>query len=132
MPRGGMSMREVSARIANVSAEKRALLATRLKEEEEPRFFRIPPRPKRRPVPLSFAQERLWFMVRMDPAGPAYIEMTAFHMHGVLDIDALRRSLDEILRRHESLRTAFIVQEGRPNPNHRACVRPYLAYYRFR
>ncbi len=114
MPSADIRMRDVSARIADLSAEKRALLATRLKEGGGPRFFRIPPRPKGRPVPLSFAQERLWFMVQMDPAGPSYNEMTAFHMHGALDIDALRRSLDEILRRHESLRTAFIVQEGRP------------------
>ncbi len=114
MPSADMRMRDASARIADLSAEKRALLATRLKEGGGPRFFRIPLRPKGRAVPLSFAQERLWFMVQMDPAGSSYNEITAFHMHGALDIDALRRSLDEILRRHESLRTAFIVQEGRP------------------
>ncbi|MGQ0593714.1 MAG: amino acid adenylation domain-containing protein [Gammaproteobacteria bacterium] len=107
-------MLDVSARIANLSAEKRALLATRLKEREEPSPFAIVPRPKGQPLPLSFAQERLWFMVQMDPASPSYSEIAAFHMQGVLDIDALRRSLNEIMRRHESLRTTFIAREGRP------------------
>jgi amino acid adenylation domain-containing protein len=64
-------------------------------------------------LPLSFAQERLWFLRRLDTRTLAYNEAAAFRLDGRLDEAALRWSLDEVLRRHESLRTTFPEVEGR-------------------
>ncbi len=72
----------------------------------------IVPVPRDGRLPLSFAQERLWFLDRLDTRTLAYNESAAFRMAGRLDVAALRASLDEILRRHESLRTAFPEIDG--------------------
>ncbi|HEX6749437.1 MAG TPA: amino acid adenylation domain-containing protein [Longimicrobium sp.] len=65
-------------------------------------------------LPLSFAQERLWFVDRME-AGSATYHMPLFaRLEGALDADALRRALDELVRRHESLRTSFPLVDGLP------------------
>ena len=58
-------------------------------------------------VPLSFAQERLWFFDRLMPGHPYYNEPVALRLRGLLDVRALERSLREVVRRHESLRTVF-------------------------
>jgi amino acid adenylation domain-containing protein len=63
------------------------------------------------PAPLSFAQQRLWFMDRLEPGSPFYTLFTAVRLSGGLDVAALRQALDEIVRRHESLRTAFVEGE---------------------
>ena len=65
-------------------------------------------------APLSFAQERLWFVDRMEPGSPVYSMPTAHRLAGPLDSDALRRALNEIVRRHESLRTTFPTVDGVP------------------
>ena len=57
--------------------------------------------------PASFAQERLWFLDQMDPGDPAYHIAGAVRFTGRLDVPALRLSLNEVARRHESLRTTF-------------------------
>src|SRR5688572_19435369 len=57
-------------------------------------------------LPLSFAQERLWFLDRFDP-GTSWNLPFALRLRGALDVDALERSLGEIVRRHEALRTTF-------------------------
>jgi amino acid adenylation domain-containing protein len=72
----------------------------------------IVPVPRDGRLPLSFAQERLWFLDRLDTRALAYNESAAFRMAGRLDLAALRAGLDEILRRHESLRTAFPEIDG--------------------
>ncbi|MBW3570415.1 MAG: amino acid adenylation domain-containing protein [Gemmatimonadetes bacterium] len=59
------------------------------------------------PQPLSFAQQRLWFLHQMEPESPFYNLPFAVRMEGALDVDALRRALAEIVRRHEVLRTTF-------------------------
>src|SRR5262245_17000140 len=60
-----------------------------------------------RPLQLSFAQQRLWFLDQYEPNSSLYNVPSALRMRGSLDIGALERSLGEILRRHESLRTTF-------------------------
>ncbi len=60
-----------------------------------------------RPLPLSFAQERLWFLQLLAPASPVYNMMGAVRLAGRLDAGALAAALSEILRRHEALRTTF-------------------------
>ncbi len=66
------------------------------------------------PAPLSFSQERIWFLQQLEIDGAAYNMPTAFRLHGGLDAAALDRALCEIVRRHETLRTRFPVQDGQP------------------
>jgi amino acid adenylation domain-containing protein len=65
-------------------------------------------------IPLSYAQQRLWFLDQLQPGGFAYNIQTAVRLTGALDIVALHQSLNEIVRRHEALRTIFTVVEERP------------------
>jgi amino acid adenylation domain-containing protein/non-ribosomal peptide synthase protein (TIGR01720 family) len=74
----------------------------------------IVPVPRDRPLPLSFAQQRLWFIQQLEPASVAYNMPYALRMRGTLDTDVLRRALDALVARHESLRTVFREQEGQP------------------
>jgi amino acid adenylation domain-containing protein len=84
-----------------------------LKSEQE---SLAPPLPISRDteLPLSFAQQRLWFLDQLVPGNPFYNVDTISHLTNALDIDALEQSLNEIVRRHESLRTTFRVVDGEP------------------
>src|SRR6476620_3222498 len=64
--------------------------------------------------PLSFAQQRLWFLHQLDPQSSAYNTPAALRLSGQLDIPALERTLNEIIRRHEVLRTTFDALDGEP------------------
>jgi amino acid adenylation domain-containing protein len=74
----------------------------------------ISPARRDRPLPLSFAQERLWFLDRFAPLSAAYHIPHALRLHGDLETAALRLALQEIVRRHEALRTVFTAVEGQP------------------
>ncbi len=74
----------------------------------------IPRRSTNEPTPLSFAQERLWFLEQLEPGNSSYNICRASRLTGRLNIAALEASLTEIVRRHEVLRTAFQVFDGRP------------------
>lgn len=65
-------------------------------------------------LPLSFAQERLWFLNQLEPESPFYNCPAAVRLRGQLDVDAFERTLSEVLRRHEVLRTCFPLVDGRP------------------
>src|SRR5690606_8354575 len=65
-------------------------------------------------LPLSFAQQRLWFLYRLEPESTAYNISGAMRVRGTLDTNALERSFGEVVRRHESLRTTFHEVDGRP------------------
>jgi len=65
-------------------------------------------------LPLSFAQERLWFLDRLQPGSAAYNIAAALRLGGALDVPALERALGEIVRRHEALRTTFRERDGGP------------------
>jgi surfactin family lipopeptide synthetase A len=65
-------------------------------------------------LPLSFAQERLWFLHQLDPANSAYNFPAALRLTGQLNIAALKRTLAAIVQRHESLRTTFAAPDGTP------------------
>jgi amino acid adenylation domain-containing protein len=64
--------------------------------------------------PLSFAQERLWFLNRLQPHAAAYNVAIALHLEGLLGVAALERALGEIVRRHDTLRTTFQERDGGP------------------
>jgi non-ribosomal peptide synthetase component F/acyl carrier protein len=64
-------------------------------------------------LPLSFAQQRLWFLDQLEPGTKIYNIPLAVRLYGSLDVTSLRRALDEIVRRHESLRTIFRASGGR-------------------
>ncbi|MBN9681067.1 MULTISPECIES: non-ribosomal peptide synthetase [unclassified Corallococcus] len=71
-------------------------------------------RPDRAPeAPLSYAQERLWFLDQLEPGDARYHLPAAVRLQGPLDVAALRRGLDEVVRRHEALRTTFSQHQGR-------------------
>ena len=65
-------------------------------------------------VPVSFAQQRLWFLEQLQPGNPFYVSSVAVEIKGRLNIPTLEQSLNEIIRRHESLRTTFAMVEGVP------------------
>ncbi len=75
----------------------------------------IPRRPAGADAPLSFAQQRLWFLDRLVPGNAAYNISAAFVLSGALDGPALERSVHAVIARHESLRTVFIEDaDGQP------------------
>src|SRR5947199_671629 len=66
------------------------------------------------PLPLSFAQQRLWFLSQMEGGSEVYYLPFGLWLEGRLDRTALRRTLDRIVERHEAMRTTFIILEGGP------------------
>lgn len=74
----------------------------------------IAPASRSGPLPLSFAQQRLWFLDQLDPGNTIYLMPTALRVTGPLDVQILERSFNELVRRHESLRTTFSVVDGEP------------------
>ncbi len=72
------------------------------------------PVPREGPLPLSFAQQRLWFIDQLEPGSPLYNIPVALRVEGPLDAAVLARCLAEIVRRHEALRTVFAEQDGAP------------------
>src|SRR5205085_6323934 len=70
--------------------------------------------PRDKALPLSFAQQRLWFLDRLEPGSAAYNMPAAVRLKGSLDVDALARTLTEVVRRHEVLRTTFKEIKGLP------------------
>ncbi len=74
----------------------------------------IQPTAQGRVSPLSFAQQRLWFLYQLTPDNPFYNVPAAIRLTGTLDQNALERSFHEIVRRHSALRTTFTVLDGQP------------------
>ncbi|HEV7667183.1 MAG TPA: amino acid adenylation domain-containing protein [Thermoanaerobaculia bacterium] len=74
----------------------------------------IPRAPRDRPLPLSFAQARLWFLYQLDPGGAGYNMPLGLRVAGPLEPAVLERAIEEIVRRHEILRTTFVVSAGQP------------------
>ncbi|MGD2115490.1 MAG: amino acid adenylation domain-containing protein, partial [Acidobacteriota bacterium] len=75
---------------------------------------RPPDRSDAGPLPLSFAQQRLWFIDQLDPGSPVYNIPVAVRLDGPLRVAVLARSLGEVVRRHEALRTVFTAEQGEP------------------
>ncbi|TQI35990.1 amino acid adenylation domain-containing protein [Pseudomonas aeruginosa] len=73
----------------------------------------IPLADRQQPLALSFAQERQWFLWQLEPESTAYHIPSALRLRGRLDVDALQRSFDSLVARHETLRTRFRLEGGR-------------------
>jgi len=106
--------------IASLSPEQRELLERLAKEEgltvggPPLASLTIPRRSQTDRLPLSYAQQRLWFLDQLRPGGTDYNLPGALRLKGPLDAIALARCIHEIMRRHESLRTTFRSVEGEP------------------
>src|ERR1044072_1671076 len=85
-----------------------------LLEEEGIESQRIVRREQRAALPLSFAQQRLWFLDQLEPGSAAYNLSGRLHLGGRVEVSALEATLNEIGRRHEALRTIFSTRDGEP------------------
>src|SRR2546421_5994071 len=100
-----------------LSEAKRALLEKYLRgdlPQITKRVDAIPQRARGSDVPLSFGQQQMWLLSQLIPDTPVYNEGITVYLPGPLDLVALERSLNEIIRRHESWRTSFPVVDGQP------------------
>lgn len=105
-------MTDLQQRLAKLSPDKRALLEKRVGALS--RGVVIPRRQASGPCPLSASQWRLWFLDQLEPGNPAYNVYRAVRILGPLDVAVLGRSLRDLLRRHEVLRTTYPLIDGRP------------------
>ncbi len=111
----GMSDERKPASGSDLSTEDRVLLAYLLEQEGvAPPTPAIRPRPDPTLRPLSFAQERMWFLHTLEPDSPLYNLPAAVRLVGPLDEAALQRALAAIVERHEVLRTRFETVQGQP------------------
>jgi amino acid adenylation domain-containing protein len=109
-------MTNLTKELSRLSVERRAVLELLLKRsrshnEKSPS---IPRRKSDGVIPLSFGQQRMWFLDQLEPGNPFYNGSAAMRLTGRLDTAALERALGEIVRRHEALRTVFAMVEGQP------------------
>jgi natural product biosynthesis luciferase-like monooxygenase protein/amino acid adenylation domain-containing protein len=131
-------MTNVPQRIVDLSPEKREILLRRLKtrkkqqdvlsqgREQEQAPDRGQPCPPLQAYdrsgavtshfPLSFAQQRLWFLDQLEPGSTAYLISSVYRTRGRLDVQCFEKSLQELIRRHESLRTTFVVSDTDTQP----------------
>ena len=99
-----------------LSRKKRAVLEALLREQGigDAKAQRIPRRTVSGPAPLSFAQQRMWFLDQLEPESPLYNIHMGVTLSGPLNVPVLQRSIAEIVRRHEALRTTFAVIDDHP------------------
>ncbi len=100
-----------------ISPAKRDLLARYLRGEiDQDLSLTIPKRADDTSLRLSFSQERLWFLDHLMPGSPVFNVPTAVRISHPLNLEVLQRCVDEVVRRHEVLRTTFITVDGQPTP----------------
>jgi hypothetical protein len=98
-------MSENVAKASHLSPkERRALLSTLINDEKG----------SAETFPVSFAQQRLWFLAQLEPDNPSYNVPQILRLKGELDVDALEQTINAIIARHESLRTTFSEIDGQP------------------
>ncbi|HEV7518774.1 MAG TPA: amino acid adenylation domain-containing protein, partial [Thermoanaerobaculia bacterium] len=98
-------------------APRLAALAVRIAKARGEGWEDLPPLlavPQGHPLPLSFAQERLWFLDQLEPGSAAYNIFNGIRLRGPLDLGSVAGALSEVVNRHESLRTRFAESQGQP------------------
>ena len=109
--------RDLCQHIAELSPEQREQLMQQLDQAERvaiPSHLRLEKRRDGDALPLSFAQQRLWVLDQLQPGNPAYNIPVSYRLIGGLHVSALAQSLNEIVQRHEILRTTFPAVDGQP------------------
>jgi amino acid adenylation domain-containing protein len=111
--------KDLKQQLRDLSPEQRDLLLRRLAKARSEKHAPSPQLTRHQrgdgiEVPLSFAQERLWFMDRLAPGDPAHTITGALRLEGTLSLPALSASLDGLVRRHETLRARFLAPQGHP------------------
>src|SRR4051794_39703336 len=102
-------------RFDDLSPKQRILFELLLREKKNKRNQEVIPRSTTTDVtPLSFAQQRLWFLNQLAPDSPSYNIPLAVQLNGKLNRVALCWNLNEIVQRHDVLRTTFVAVDGRP------------------
>ncbi|MFC1851967.1 amino acid adenylation domain-containing protein [candidate division CSSED10-310 bacterium] len=118
------SLNRVSKRLSRLSPEKRALFEVKLKQSghssSSPQT--ILPRKNRECAPLSWGQERMWFLHQYDELNRAYNRPAALRITGYLKVDVLLQCLQEIVQRHDILRASFPERHGIPEQNFRSTL----------
>ncbi len=103
--------------IARIRERRDEFLAFFKRTETEEASQSLPPIARRErsgPLPLSFSQQRAWFLEQLQPGCPLHNIPGGWHLRGPLDVEALRRAIAAIFARHETLRTNFLTQNGEP------------------
>ncbi|PSB11072.1 non-ribosomal peptide synthetase [Pleurocapsa sp. CCALA 161] len=110
-------MKDLSQRITALSPEQKVLLELRLKEKEfknsRPKLISNPQSNSDAGI-LSYAQERLWLLHQLQPDLPLYNEISLIKLTGFLDVPVLEQSFNQVLQRHQVLRSKFVAQDGKP------------------
>jgi len=112
-----MKDREVSKNdlLSKILGRKKRFSSGSLPSSSTDRPKRIGRMPRGQDIPLSWAQQRLWFLEQLEDLGSTYHMPATMRLRGMVDREALQRSLDAILARHEALRTVFVRNEsGKP------------------
>jgi alpha-ketoglutarate-dependent taurine dioxygenase len=109
-------MADLAREMAGLSPAQRELFEILMKEEgmDLSSSMILPRRQETNCFPLSFAQQRMWFLDQLEPGSFAYNMHVPVRLNGRLDVTALRQSLNEVVRRHEILRTVFALVDDRP------------------
>src|SRR5688572_30721688 len=110
-------MNDFANRIANLSPEARALFEAKLRQKTAARRWTIPVLARSgqaQAFAQSFAQQRLWFLYQWEPHSAFYNINSALKLEGELDVAAFERCVNEVVKRHESLRTSFTTVEDEP------------------
>ncbi|MUG92150.1 amino acid adenylation domain-containing protein [Scytonema sp. UIC 10036] len=109
-------MNQPSKRMAPLSSEKRKLFSLLLEKDgiNISQKQIISQRGNLNSLPLSFAQQRLWFLDQLEPGNPFYNIPAAIKLTGLLNVTVLHQSICEVVRRHEALRTTFTSITGKP------------------
>src|SRR5262245_44411943 len=101
-------MNELRREIIGLPPERRRLFELLLKKQERrPESSRVPRRELTGPAPLSTSQRRIWLLHQLEPGNPTYNTPIAVRLIGRLDIYALEKALNAIVKRHEILRTTY-------------------------
>ena len=110
------SKTEINKRRSNLSAAKRAILEKRLQKEHrsDTKQIVISRRTQQSPIPLSSSQQQIWFLQQLEPLSSVYNEFACIQLKGTLNLVAFEKSFNEIIIRHESLRTSFEILDQQP------------------